>query len=797
MRVTETPDVGTGADATAPVADQPTGTRRLPDVVGMAWVIVAACAVLTPALVHGTSLGPYNFLAQFGLSKQPGVVVRGFFASDQITQMIPWTGLAWTQVHHGHLPLWNPYSALGMPLAFNWQSAPFSLPALVGYLMPLRLAYTAQVVTTLIVAGSGAYVLGRVLKMSPLASAFTGTVFELSGAVMVWLGWPIESVFSWAGWAFAAVLLVVRGDHRTRHIVFLALIVALAIYAGQPDALIQLIVALAVFSVALVIVRSIQLREAGTVLRPLVDLAVAAVAGAALAAPLVLPSLQLTSVSVRSAGGAALGGQTAYPPAVFGYLVFAGLSGQSTTGHLSYLGVIVVVLAVTAVALRRRRPEVIALVAMAAVMGAIAVAQPVENMLNSAPGLHAVRWPRAIVLMIFAICVLAGLGMDLLVRSSRDRAVRIWLGTGFLLAAVVLGALWAARSGHLAPAHVSNRAHAFIWSAGAAAVGLAGCGILPLVRRKQAAPASMDRAARVVGASFLAFVTAYLVATGGPLLSSSPSYITATPAEALLQHAVGSSLVGFGAGGCFVTELGIHQDVNVMFGVQELAVYDPLLPRAYFRSWNKLPAPHPGSPGLAALSTYCAPVTSATIARIYGVSFVLEPHGAPGPTGGVFEMRVGDEDLYRIPGSGIATLTAIPPLGGLPPAAAVGTTLPVTHPDPASWKLVTHATTPQVLRLRLTDVPGWHATIDGRPLALTSFENVMMQARIPPGTHTVELHYWPTKFTEGIAIALCSLVGLTAALVASGLRRRRTKGTPRPRVKGAHARRGRGPGVIA
>ena len=76
--------------------------------------------------------------------------------SDQIDEMIPWTNLAWTQVHQGHLPLWNPYSALGMPLAFNWQSAAFGLPALVGYLFPLSMAYTAGVVVTLVVAGTGA-----------------------------------------------------------------------------------------------------------------------------------------------------------------------------------------------------------------------------------------------------------------------------------------------------------------------------------------------------------------------------------------------------------------------------------------------------------------------------------------------------------------------------------------------------------------------------------------------------------------------------------------------------------------
>ena len=74
--------------------------------------------------------------------------------------------MAWTQVHHGQLPLWNPYEALGMPLAFNWQTAAFSVPALVGYLFPLRLAFTVEVMLTLVIAGTGVYALCRVLGLA-------------------------------------------------------------------------------------------------------------------------------------------------------------------------------------------------------------------------------------------------------------------------------------------------------------------------------------------------------------------------------------------------------------------------------------------------------------------------------------------------------------------------------------------------------------------------------------------------------------------------------------------------------
>jgi hypothetical protein len=128
--------------------------------------------------------------------------------------------------------------------------------------------------------------------------------------------------------------------------------------------------------------------------------------------------------------------------------------------------------------------------------------------------------------------------------------------------------------------------------------------------------------------------------------------------------------------------------------------------------------------------------------------------------------------LYRIPGSALATLTPLTPSGQFPKVDAAGTPVAVTYPDPASWKLETDTSTPQVLRLRLTDVPGWHATLDGRPLTLHRFAGVMLETRIPPGRHSVELHYWPTDLTIGIVLAATSAAGLLCALVLVEIRAR-------------------------
>ena len=261
-------------------------------------------------------------------------------------------------------------------------------------------------------------------------------------------------------------------------------------------------------------------------------------------------------------------------------------------------------------------------------------------------------------------------------------------------------------------------------------------------------------------------------------MASSPSYLPPTAAEAALQHAVGSAVVGYGSRfQCLHgAKLGILPDVNIVYRVQELGVYDPIVPNAYFQSWKRF-----GNGKLLGgiWWWYCPPITTAAVARRYGVSFVLEAAGAPGPQGGVFDTKLGGEELYRIPGAALATVSLLAANGALPSLDAPATPVAVIQPNPASWKLETHTKGPSVLRLRLTDVPGWHATIDGKPLALHRFGGVMLQARIPAGHHTIELNYLPTAFVIGLVLAGCSFTGLCIASILGVTRRhRRMKRTP-------------------
>lgn len=750
-----------------------------------------AGVLLAPALAHGWSLGDIDALSRYGLSAQAGGSVHYTGPTDQVQQMIPWMTLVRAQLAHGHLPLWNPYSGLGLPLVFNWQSAAFSLPNLVGYLFPAFLGYTVVLFLTLVIAGSGVYVLSRVLGLGLLGSLTAATVFELSGSVIGWLGWPITGVAAWSGWVLALVLLVLGGRRPVRDVTLLAVVVAFSWYAGQPESVGLLVGAVVVLLLVVVLARARLAGGAGPVARPVARVAAAVVAGTGLAAPLVLPGVQLASGSVVKSVSA----YGALPAGDLSHLVlqdFDGLplSGSHWFGHsiypetAVYVGVVGLVLALVAVVVGRRRPEVLALAAVAVAGALVAYAGPVVAVLRQLVGTRAVVWHRSLLVVDLALAVLAGVGLDSLVGGERVGEARRWLGIWSVAAAAFLALLWLVGRGHLPPAEAQVRARSFLWPAAQAVVGMlvAAVAVGPgrrggdaRGRRRSArgAPRRTVSAGAATGAVLLLVESAYLLAAGAPLVSSSPAFLTPTPAEVALARAVGDAVVGFGTNDCHEPPgVGILPDVNVAFGVHELAVYDPITPDRYFTAWKTatgVPAASAGAPLI-----FCPAVTTVADARRLGVGFVLEPPGVPGPRGAVADGKVGDERLYRIPGAAPATLVPYVPAGIPAPTGAPGPAVGVGHPDPSTWSLVVDPARTSSLRLRLTDVPGWHASVDGRPLALQRFAGTMLEARVPPGRHRVVLRYWPSLLTVGLLLAGAALAALVAAnLTARGRRRDR------------------------
>jgi hypothetical protein len=277
---------------------------------------------------------------------------------------------------------------------------------------------------------------------------------------------------------------------------------------------------------------------------------------------------------------------------------------------------------------------------------------------------------------------------------------------------------------------------------------------------------------RVAAVALLGLETVFLVASGAQLWSSTTNGAVPTPAVRSLARTVGNARVGFGEFTCFlgpgISGLGVLPESNILFGVHEFDIYDPILPRSYVQAWSQVSRTPAAAP---VYNSFCPRITTAAQARRFGVQFVLEPNELAGPTGGVFVRRIGDEKLYRIPGSADGVLVPVRRAGASPPPDSTGRPVVVSQTGPSSFRATTSADHQALLRLRITDTPGWHATIDGHPLAVAPFAGAMIQAVIPPGHHVVELHYWPTLFTVGIALALLAALALAAVVLFAAFKR--------------------------
>ena len=748
--------------------DRPTW---LPDLLGLAWVVLAGVSVLVPALLHGASLGPYDELARYGLTSDPSVTPYNLQRGDLIAEMIPWASQAWHQVHHGQLPLWSQMNGLGLPLAFNWQSAVASLPSLLGYLAPVRLAFTIQVVAITMIAGTGAYVAARVLRLRVLAAALAGTAFVLSGAFFVLVGWPAAGVMAWSGWLVALTVPVLRGEHLVRWTLVLALVWALCLLAGQPDTLAA--VALSA-GVGLVVALGATVRRRGLRALPgrsILGLAAAGVLGAGLAAPIVLPALQLTNLAIRSVGtpDRALSPHLILNLLFVSYdgLPFAGSTffGTMFIGSAMWVGPVVLSLALVAVVRRWRQPVVLALAAVVALDLVVVFVPAAISVLNGLPVAGSVMWRWSLMAMMLALALLSAFGLDELLGSFDRRPTRIaaWASTGSM--AAVLGLVWLLGRSGLTAEQAATRTHSFVWpSLGLVVLVVVLLG-LELGRRR---PLPGGNRAVVVG--LLVAQAALLVSAGAPLWRSELTQPPRPPAVAALARLVGTSTVGFGAKSCFVPPtLGIQEQANILYGIHELDAYDPMTPTSLFDAWALVSGGT--SPGTyVPPSQFCPAVTDARIARRLGVRFLLVAHGAPAPYGTVLVQKVGSEDLYRVPGAATAILVG---RDAAKDPDAVGQPLGLHRPSPSSAVVAVDAKGPSVVRLHLQRVPGWSATIDGRPLHLRSYSVAMLQADVPAGHHVIRLRYLPSLFVTGAWVAGASVLAMVvAAIVALGHRRR-------------------------
>ncbi|HEX7276140.1 MAG TPA: YfhO family protein [Acidimicrobiales bacterium] len=401
--------------------------------------------------------------------------------TDPVLQMHPWLEWNKEQVGDGDLPVWNPYNGAGAPHLANYVSAvlsPFSVPF---YVMPWRVALLVSAGLKLFVLGLFTYLFLRKIAVSHVAGLVGAAAFMFAAYNVLWVAWPHPGavVCLPAGLYFAEVAMQAASRIRQRLAWGgYAVAVLWAFLAGHPETMFFAWGLVLVYvPVRLAVSRQLgggkeRLAKAG-------QFVVASGLAVGLAAVQLLPFVEYLQRSTAYAEGAdraqahfelAYAGLHAFPnlfgaPSELYYQplqLVGGLQLPDGTRLPSnyiesngfYVGLLVLLLAGVGVVslVRRQKPAgQAAFGGFAVLAGVVWVVYAhdlggIGHTVGKLPLVELSAINRSHPIWVFAVCCLAALGVDGLLRAGAGGGRRAWawaaalaaVGVGVLAGAVVL-----------------------------------------------------------------------------------------------------------------------------------------------------------------------------------------------------------------------------------------------------------------------------------------------------------------------------------------------------------------------
>ncbi len=355
---------------------------------------------------------------------------------DVFAYFYPYRDFASEALRSGRLPLWNPYLFMGAPLLANSQVAvlyPLHWP-LLWLSAPKQIAWS--IILHIWLAGAGTYLFARgPLHLRPLAAFVPAVIFALGG----FLGAQVEHVnqlnaSAWLPW----LLLCLEGamarspqpEPLRRWFALLCGggIAGLALLAGHTQAAYIVFFGAGVYAL-LHGLPDFQARRWLVGLRGLGALAAMSVMGAILAAGQLLPTAELSRLSVRS-GGLPYNEAASFslkPGLVFKAFLPPLFWEAPFSEYIAYVGLLGLALAAlgTWAVLRRSRPGGALLgLALVGLFLALGAYNPVYYLLYKVvPGFDLFRAPaRWLLLYTLGVALLAGIGLEALGEIVRRRA---------------------------------------------------------------------------------------------------------------------------------------------------------------------------------------------------------------------------------------------------------------------------------------------------------------------------------------------------------------------------------------
>ncbi len=755
--------------------------RRLLSLLPPTVLALVPCLLLWRVVFAGDVFLPAALLRDVAPWRTPGAPPAAAWNPlmwDGIAQFYPWRAFAAACWHQGRLPLWNPYQFCGTPFLANSQSAVFYPPNLLFTLLPVKTAFGASVLLHLTLTGWLMYGFLRAQTVGAgRAAALIGAIcWQTSAWQVSWLALPTFLCVS--AWLPLALWSVERMTARPTpaRAALLGTTLGLILLAGHLQIAFYCVALTGVFALWRGHVTLRGHHELS--LRWLAGCALALALMAGLAAPQILPTLELARVSHRAGGAATWAGYANYvrlalPPVNLITLGLSGFFGNPTQGtfwgvgtnggpsayteNACSVGLLGLGLALLAVVGAWKQPAArfFALAALCVLL--LALGTPLNALLYfGLPGFAQSGSPaRILVLWAFCAATLAAVGAQALLSGAASR--RAVLGTvgvllGLLALAFGYAAFWI---GQNAPAGTlaSNLAReGDVWRL-AAGIGIAAVALVALRQRG-------SLSAPTLGALLAALVaTEALAANGGyPLSARHAEVYPVTPAIAFLQaHAGAERIMPLNRTWDLYAPppAVLPPNAATVYGLRDTQGYDSLLTGRYM-AWaaqldNGSPAPQENG-NMVFTRGYSSPQ-----AQEAGARWIVSR--GPLPLSGALRQAFTDGDTFVY-----ENRTALPRVRV---TAGSGTARIVQEMPTRVTVEVDGASGPGALTVADQWYPGWRTSVNGKETPLLPQPDVFRTVRYTASgpAMRVEMRYQPTTLLVslyGMNLAFAAIAGIAA-----------------------------------
>jgi hypothetical protein len=738
--------------------------------------------LVLPLAVHARGLWPGRTLSPADIllatypwrALAPGVEPANPTLVDVAYLFHPWTLWAAGEIQQGRFPLWNPHAFAGAPFFANPHSALLFPLTWLAWVLPAPLALTLMTAGKLALAGLAMYALLRGLGASPAPALVGATSFQWNGSLAAWVGWTNSTPALLLPLAFLCVERL-RTAPSLRPAAGLALVVALAGFAGYPQGLLLCLAALGAWTAC---------RAGGApagALRVLGGSALGLALGLALAAVQLLPFAEYARESAVYAYRRQWMPYLANPPeAAIALLMplYFGHPGQGTYwGPWNFNEISAAVglmpwLAIPAALALGRTGPLGFLAALAGLSGAILYRlPPVDAVAERLPVASFVLGFRLAPLMAFALCAGLGLALERLARApAAARAPALAVKGAFAALVAAAGAMLVRDAAVLRLAGTWPPG----WAQFLVFLALATISALLLLRL----PGRPGPGRWLAAGALQVLPLLPLAWMGAPAISARWLYPTAPAIEHLKRAAASDP-----------GRVLLNANVPMLHGLDDASGYDGMTPWRF----ERLVRPEGaftlmGTGAIGVVDVFRSPVLDLLGVRrvvlpadraLTGEGFVLEYEG---PDARVYRNDrawprafvarrahcVADDEAPRRLLAGLTAGEVL--LAGCPPgqldARGGGEARPVVAGAGPGPRPRFQAEGPGWLVLSDLWFPGWEARVSGQARPVLRANYAFRAVELPAGPHEVELSYRPLSVRLGLGLSAAALVGIVGVALA-------------------------------